>query len=451
MNDFIRLITLQDPNTRVVALGTALLCIAAAVIGSFAVLRRRALVGDAVSHAALPGVCLAYFVVGGRSLPAFLFGAFLASLLAVLCITIIRRVTRVKEDAAIGIILTSFFGLGVALSRIIQNQPEGNRAGLDTFIFGKAASMVRQDVMLIGGVAAISLAAVVLLYKEFKLLCFDREFASSIGRPALLLDLALMGLLCLCTVVGLPAVGAVLMVAVLIIPAAAARFWTESLGTMLIIAGIGGAFSGITGVAISALAPNLSTGPLVALAAGLFFVVSLIAAPRRGLLASLVRRRGLRRKILLQNLLRALYELNESAPDGGQSRLQPGSALALKRTWSRRQLAAAVALARSQGLVHVEADSVLLTPEGQSQAAAVVRAHRLWELYLISHADIAPDHVDHLADAIEHVVSPDQLAVLEARLRSEGRLPGESERSGADAIITSPHSIQPASSRGALE
>src|SRR5688572_3108879 len=168
MDDLIRLITLQDANTRVVLLGIALLGLAAGVVGSFAVLRRRALVGDALAHASLPGVCMAYFVVGDRNFAAFLAGALVFGVLGVAAISLIRAYTRIKEDAALGIVLSSFFGLGIMLSDIIQRQPSGNRAGLDTFIMGKAAGMVRQDVMIIGGVAAAVLAATALLFKEFK-------------------------------------------------------------------------------------------------------------------------------------------------------------------------------------------------------------------------------------------------------------------------------------------
>lgn len=435
VSDFLRLISLQDPNTRVVMLGVALLGLVCGVVGSFAVLRRRALVGDAVAHASLPGVCAAYFIVGDRNFAAFLFGAFLFGLLAVACITLIRRSTRLKEDAAIAVVLSVFFGLGIALSRIIQNDAAGSRAGLDSFLFGKAAGMIYADVTLISLTALVALIAVTLLHKEFRLLCFDPEFAASLGRPVLLLDLLLMALICLCTVIGLPAVGVVLVVALLIVPAAAARFWTDRLAVMLVFAGAFGALSGVAGAAASALVPRLSAGPAIALAAASLFIVSLLCAPKRGVLAAAMQRAALRRKILLENLLRALHELDDARITAPQA-----SALALRRTWTARQVAKAAALARSKGFVRGHEGGLTLTESGAARASEVVRAHRLWELYLIDNAFIASDHVDRDADLIEHVLPPDVLARLENLLRTQGRLP--------TPVPSSPHDLATPEARG---
>lgn len=434
MSEFLRLITLQDANTRVVLLGVAVLGLACGVVGSFAVLRRRALVGDAVAHASLPGVCVAYFIVGDRQFWAFLAGALVFGLLAVLCITQIRRWTRIKEDAAIGVVLSVFFGLGIMLSTMVQKQPGGNRAGLDSFLFGKAAGMVRQDVVLIVALALVVLSAVVLGFKEWKLLCFDREFGASIGRRVYLLDLALMALICICTVIGLPAVGVVLVVALLVIPAAGARFWTNRLGVMLAVAGAAGAISGVAGACVSALQSRVPAGPAIALAAGVFFGVSLLFAPGRGVIAGALRRASLQRRIMIENLLRALHELGERNAASG------GANLSLARIWSPVQLDRAVRLARRRGLVEVREGSPVLTPDGASRAAEIVRAHRLWELYLIEHAAIEPDHVDRDADAIEHLLPPEVLAGLEQRLAAQGRLPH---------VPGSPHPLGAATTGGA--
>lgn len=418
MNDFLRLITLQDSTTRTVLLGAALLGLASGVVGTFAVLRRRALVGDAMAHAALPGVCIAYFVVGERSFGAFLLGALIAGLIGAGCIVLIRAHTRIKEDAAIGIVLASFFGLGISLSRIIQNRPSGNRAGMDTFIFGKAAGMTSADTTLIGLCAAAIVITVIALSRELGLLCFDRGFSASIGRRVVLLDLLLMALICLCAVIGLPAVGVVMVAALLTIPAAAARFWTEKLWMMLTLSGAFGVVSGVIGVGISALRPGLATGPLVVLTAAAIFTISLLLAPGRGVFAGIVRRWSLRRKIILQNLLRAMHEAGERGDTD-----VPETLLAGKRAWTADQLAGVLSRAESSGFIERSAGGWRLTTEGRAEAAGVVRAHRLWELFLIEHADIAPDHVDRDADQLEHVLPPDVLAGLEARLAAQGRVP----------------------------
>jgi manganese/zinc/iron transport system permease protein len=442
VSDLFRLITLQDPNTRVVLLGVALLSIACALVGTFAVLRRRALVADAVAHASLPGVCAAYFVVGDRSFPAFLLGALAFGLLAAGCIALLRDTTRLKEDAIIAVVLSVFFGLGIAMSRIIQNDPAGSRAGLDSFLFGKAAGMTRQDVLLVGIVALVALALVLALLKELTLLGFDRDFAASIGRPVLLLDLLLLALICLCTVIGLPAVGAILIVAMLVIPPAAARFWSDRLPVVLAVAGAFGLVSGVVGTCLSALFERVSAGPSIVLCAATLFAVSMFVAPQRGVLPALLRRHALRRRILVENLLRALHELDESreAPS-------PGT-LALRRTWTPAQLRRAIDLARRMGYVapspsHAPGAPVSLTETGARRAAEVVRAHRLWELFLIDHASIAPDHVDRDADALEHLLPSDAIADLENRLREQGRLPVP--------LPASPHDLAAQEARGAYQ
>lgn len=432
------------PNTQTVLIGVTLLGIACGVIGSFAVLRRRALVGDAIAHAALPGVCVAYFVVGERSLPAFLLGALCFGLLGVLCLGLIKRFTRVKDDAATAIVLSSFFGLGLVLTRIVQNQPSGNRAGLDTFLFGKAAGMVNADVLLVGGVSAAAVLCVVVLFKEFLLISFDGSFAQAGGLRGgsvaqVCLDFLMMALLCLVTAAGLPAVGVVLVVALLTIPAAASRFWTDRLGVMIALSAAFGAAAGGVGVALSASATRLSTGPLITLAAVVVFVVSLLFGTRRGIVRAWIQRRRMRHRVVQENLLRALYELDEFK--GNEAATLAGE-LAMKRSWSSAVLEREVRRAESQGLVTRvrERDGgvvVTLTPAGAACAAEVVKAHRLWELYLIDGASIAPDHVDRDADAVEHVLPPELVSRLESKLRAEGRLP--------EQLPTSPHTIVPSS------
>lgn len=440
MDELLRLITLQDTNTRIVLLGTTLLGIAAGVVGALALLRKRSLVGDAVAHAALPGICLAFLVVGDRSTPAFMVGATITGVLAAAFVSMVRRLTRVKEDAAIAIAIGGFFGVGIVLSSIIQQQPGGRSAGLDGFIFGKAASMVTSDALTILCVAAGVLGVCALLIKEFRLLCFDREFAAGQGWPTFSLDLLLMSLVCACTVAGLQAVGVVLIVALLIIPAVAARFWTNCLSVMLWLSGIFGGLAGLAGTVLSATVPtpegSLSrgwpTGPLIVLVAAGLFVVSLLLAPRRGLIADFVRRWSLRRRIALQNLLRDAFEA-----------LEPGHDLSI--AWSAASVArggvcspATLRRAERKGLIKRDGSLWRLTDDGRAAAARVVRSHRLWELYLIEQADIAADHVDRDADQLEHVLPAPVLAQLESRLAQDGRLPATTL-----AVVPSPHPLSP--------
>jgi len=429
MNDLLRLLTLQDENTRLVVLGSALLGLSAGVVGSFAVLRRRALVGDAVAHAALPGVCAAWLVFGERSLPLFLAGGLVFGLLAVVCLAFLRAQTRIKDDAAMAVVLGSFFGLGIVLSRVAQNRPSGALAGLDGFLFGKAASMVRQDVEMIALVSGASLVLVAVLFKEFQLVCFDRAFGGAQGWPVGWLDLGLMSVLVCCTVVGLPAVGVVLMAALLVIPAVTARFWTDRLGVMVVLAGVIGAVASATGAGLSAVLPpppgSLSrgwpTGPMIVLSATAAFGVSMLAAPRRGIVAEWLRRRALVRRIAQQHLLRGVFECQEAGRDLGRAVSE--RELLSARSWGEGELAAAVRVAVGRDLVTREGDGLKLTPTGVEEASRVVRAHRLWALYLVDQAGIASDHVDRDADEIEHVLDAAVIRGLEERLLATGKLP----------------------------
>lgn len=295
-------------NTLVVLAGTSLLGACAGLVGTFAVLRRRALTGDALAHAALPGLCLAFLVLDQRNLPAMLLGAFLTGILGIATVSTLRFRTRIKEDAAIGIVLSVFYGAGIVLSRLIQNRTTGgSKAGLDTYILGKTAGMIVQDVMLIGGTAAVCLMLIVLLYKEFKIVAFDPGFARVQGWPAFRLDLLLMAMIALTVVIGLPAVGVVMMAAVLILPAAAARFWTVRLGRMLVLAALFGVVIGSSGTLASARY-NLPAGPSIVLVGTAIFLVSLLMAPGRGLIARIVAERRFRRH------LREVLERSRSQP-----------------------------------------------------------------------------------------------------------------------------------------
>lgn len=286
MFDWLQL--LSDPNARWILLGSMLLGIGGGVIGSFAYLRKQALMGDALSHAALPGVCIAFMLSGSKSIGLFLIGAAVAGVAATYGIGFMTRHSRIKPDAALAIVLSVFFGLGIVLLTRIQHSGSGNQSGLDKFLFGQAASMVRSDVITMTVISAVLIGACALLFKEFKLLSFDPGFARGIGYPTVLLDQLVMLLLVVAVVAGIQAVGVVLMAALLITPAVSARYWTEKLGVMVVLSGLFGALSGIAGTWISASGNNLPTGPLTVLACTAIFGISVVAAPKRGIVAKRV-------------------------------------------------------------------------------------------------------------------------------------------------------------------
>jgi manganese/zinc/iron transport system permease protein len=287
----------SDYTIRTVALGAAVLGITSGTLGCYAVLRRQALLGDAMSHAALPGIALAFLLTGMRELSVLLIGAAVAGWLAALVMIAIVRNTHLKEDSALGMVLAVFFGFGLVLLAFAQKQPSAAQAGLDTFLFGQAASLVERDVLTMSFMGAVALGLMLLFWKEFKLLSFDPDYGATIGLPIRLLDIGLTSLIVVAIVVGLQTVGVVLMSAMLIAPAAAARQWTDRLGLMVVLAGLFGALSGIIGAVISATARGLSTGPTIVLTVSAFVVVSLLVAPNRGLLWNWLRHQRNRRRM----------------------------------------------------------------------------------------------------------------------------------------------------------
>jgi manganese/zinc/iron transport system permease protein len=298
-----------DYTIRNVALGAAILGVVGGALGSFAILRRQGLYGDALAHATLPGVCVAFILTGAKTPIVLMSGAALsAGLGALLILTVVNR-TRIKQDAALGIVLSVFFGAGAVLITYIGGSGSGNQSGLDRFIFGQAATIVRDDVITMGILASLALLIVALLFKEFKLLSFDPAFAASLGFPVGRLNVLLTMLIVVAVIIGIQAVGVVLMAAMLIIPAASARQWTDRLGTMVMLSGLFGALSGVFGALISATGANLPTGPLIVLCATGLLVLSLFLGRSQGFLWSWIESRRNRRN--------ALRNTDPSMPHGG--------------------------------------------------------------------------------------------------------------------------------------
>ncbi|NJP06169.1 MAG: metal ABC transporter permease [Chloroflexaceae bacterium] len=275
---------LSSYTIRTVALGAAVLGVLSGTLGCYAVLRRQALLGDALSHAALPGIALAFLFTGLRELSVLLLGATVAGWAAALVMMLVVNHTRLKEDTVLGMVLSVFFGFGLVLLSFAQKQPTAAQAGLDAFLFGQAASIVERDVLTMAVIAAVALGLMVLFWKEWKLLSFDPQYGNTLGLPMRWLDIGLTSLIVVAIAIGLQMVGVVLMSAMLVAPAVAARQWTDRLGLMVVLAGGFGALSGVIGAVISSLARGLSTGPVIVLTVSLFVVASLVFAPNRGLL-----------------------------------------------------------------------------------------------------------------------------------------------------------------------
>ncbi|WP_397364311.1 metal ABC transporter permease [Olleya sp. R77988] len=304
-----------DYTLRTITLGTAILGAATGMLGSFAVLRKQSLLGDAISHAALPGIAIAFLITGAKDSNTLLLGALVSGLIGTFWIRGIVKKTHLKSDTALGLILSLFFGFGMLLLTFIQKQPNANQAGLDKYLFGQAATLVESDVWLMAIVTGLCLFVLLLFWKEFKILLFDADYTKTLGFNTKLIDVLITSFIVLAIVLGLQTVGVVLMSAMLLAPAAAARQWTNSLSKMVFLAAIFGAFSGVFGTAISASQTNLSTGPVIVLVASVFVVFSFVFSPSRGLLFKQIRFLKNRRDLELHKTLAFMHQIAETHED----------------------------------------------------------------------------------------------------------------------------------------
>lgn len=273
-----------SPNAQWVLFSTLILGTAAGMVGCLSYWKRQSLMSDALSHAALPGVVIAFSILGYKNLPFMIFGAAVSAFIGAWLIQLIRSSSRVKEDAAMGLILSVFFGLGIMLLTVVSRKGGGNQAGLDSFIFGQAASMVRTDVYTMMAVAIVIIAVVIIGFKEWKLFLFDPDFSKGLGLSSRLMDGLYLAMLVLVIVIGIQAVGVILMAALLIIPPVSAHYWTMSFKRMLVLSAIFGGGSGLLGTLISTMGKGWPTGPFIVIASASIFLISVIAGTQRGLL-----------------------------------------------------------------------------------------------------------------------------------------------------------------------
>ncbi len=302
----------NDYTLRTISLGTAILGAICGMLGSFAVLRKQSLLGDAISHAALPGIAIAFLITGTKETNVLLIGALISGLIGAFWIRGITRRTHLKSDTALGLILSIFFGFGMLLLTYIQKQPNANQAGLDKFLFGQAATLLARDVWFMATVTLVCLLVLLLFWKEFKILLFDADYAKTLGFNTKMIDILITSFIVLAIVLGLQTVGVVLMSAMLLAPAAAARQWTNSLGIMVVLAAVFGATSGVVGTAISASQNNLSTGPVIVLVAATFVILSFIFSPSRGLLFRQIRFIKNRKDLQLHKTLAFMFDIAKS-------------------------------------------------------------------------------------------------------------------------------------------
>jgi manganese/zinc/iron transport system permease protein len=422
MQDFVSFLEI---NVVYVVLGSILLSASSAIVGTFTFLRKKSLVGDAVAHAVLPGVCLAFLAIGTKNPLTLIIGAFLSGWLSMLCIDWIVKNSKLKEDTAVGLVLSVFFGVGILLLTSIQHSGNEEQAGLDSFLFGKAAALVGEDLAVFASTAIILILVVLLFFKEFKLIAFDQHFAQVIGLPVKRLEFVLTTLTVLAVVIGIQAVGVVLMAAMLITPPAAARYWTDRLSTMLVLSALMGASAGLFGAFISYSAPAMPTGPWIILVISFIALFSFLFAPKKGLIAKYLQQREYQNKFNDENILKLIYQLGEKDKLFFEERST--DYIKKHRVFQTNTLKKSLHRLKDEGYLSQEGKGWAFTKEGYERGKRIVRLHRLWELYLTEYLRIAPDHVHDDAETMEHIITPEIEKQLEHRLQKPKYDPHQTE------------------------
>jgi manganese/zinc/iron transport system permease protein len=386
----------------VVSIGSGVLCLAAGVVGTFTYLRKRALIGDVISHSVLPGVAIAFMLSSVKNPFYFLTGAIISGLISIWVVDYVQSNSKLKPDTILALTLSVFFGIGIVLLTKIQHSGNAAQSGLDSFLFGKAASMGMLDIQVFSAIAILNVICVTIFLRGFSTISFDEHYAKSIGFNVSLIK-SLLAILTVVTVaIGVQAVGVVLMAALLITPATGARFLTNSIQLMLIYAGSFGFLSGITGVVISYTGNGMPTGPWIVVVLSVFALVGILFGKRKGVFARMRIRQSNHIKINNENVLKDIYKLGNE----GQNSL-PLAELIEKEKYSPVKVRTVLNRLEKKDLIDLVRGFIILNEKGKLAAQEVIRKHRLWEIYLTKFFQLDADHIHDDAEGIEHIITPE--------------------------------------------
>lgn len=389
-----------------------------AIIGNFWFLQKKSLISDAIAHALLPGICIGFLCAGSTKNTLYLtIGGAITGAIALLFLEQIHTHTKIKKDAAIAMVISTFLGSGLFLLTYIQQGGSGGQAGLKLFLFGHTATLMNQDILIFIGLSCLITSITILFFKPFTLLSFDPLFVQTIGWPLGSLKLLLQGLTILTILAGVRAMGTLLIASILIIPAATARFWSSKLSHMVLFSVFLATCSTILGTCLSYFIADLPTGPSIVLCMITLALLSFFVAPQTGLLPRKYKRYKYQEKILIENVLKLLYQLGEEA--GAPYKGTKKEVLLKKRPMLAKQLNKALKKLSAQGLINRKNnDTWVLTSEGRAQGKHILSLHTLWETYLMRYLTIQADHVHDDAEAMEHLLTPRLEAELRALLKN---------------------------------
>jgi manganese/zinc/iron transport system permease protein len=403
IKEIIAFFSFSEPNVKLVFWGSLILCSVAGAVGVFTFLRKRSLLGDVISHAVLPGICLA-FLLGEEKNPMYLLiGATFTGWLSIYLVDVITAKSKIKTDTAIALVLSVFFGVGILLLTNIQHSGIASQSGLDRFIFGSASSMNANDVKLFSIIGVIIFLLIGIFLRGLKMLSFDEEYAKSIGFPVQFIKLVLSITTVTTVAMGVQAVGVVLMSALMITPGATARFWTNDIRKMILLAIVISGFSGVLGSAISYVSNGMPTGPWIVVVVSLLAIISAFLGTKKGILKKALNDRKNSMKILEENILKLFYQLGGNKE---QSSFAEEDLIANGRI-KYSSLRKGLSRLKRRGYLSKKGSTIELSKKGSEKSREIVRKHRLWELYLSKYMHLKEDHVHDDAEGIEHIINED--------------------------------------------
>ena len=387
-------------------IASSLVGVMCGILGCFIILRNMAMIGDALSHAILPGVVVG-FMIAGHSILAIFTGSVVAGLVTAVLITLIQRNVKSKEDAAIGIVFTFMFALGVMGISFISRK-EGVHIDMKDFLFGNVLGVADQDLLLTSLITLYIIACLIIFYRYFLITTFQSVIAETMGISVSTIHYFLMLLLSFAVVASLQSVGVILVVAMLIIPASCAYLLTERLDRMLVISGLIGLLSTISGLFV-AIKWETTPGPAMTIVAAFFYFLAVLLAPKKGLLIRYYVRKTKQQKIWMEDVLKQMLKLSEKEELSMQTLEDAGYI-------GRRKLSRVLNRLDRKNLVELSSDEIALSDKGEEYATRLVRPHRHWETYLVKKLGLTADQIHEQAEKYEHILTDEFLEKMDKRL-----------------------------------
>lgn len=395
-------------------IGTILLSLSSSMVGSFTMLRKQSLITDVIAHSVFPGVCLGFLLTNERNLLVILLCASITGWIASLFVEWFKKHPKIAPDTASAITLSTFFGGGVMLLVYLINSPtQSVKSGISSFLYGSVIGISNQDIIIFFCIVILLISLIFLFYKELVVFSFDERFAQSIGYPISFLKILLSIITVIAIVIGIQAVGVILIASLLITPSVIARFWTHRINWLIVLACGIGVSCALIGTTIS-YHLEVSTGPWIVMTISTVALISFLFAPQKGIISKVIRHKRFKKTMTQENMLKALYHYFESKSLNNAFSIK--EVINFKVSQHPTEVNKTLNALTKQGYLTQSKTSWNLTKIGFEKGQRLVKLHRLWELYLTEYLNIQIDHVHEDADSIEHIITPEIEKQLEEKL-----------------------------------